>query len=254
MTATNAEPVAEAADLAPEPRARDICPYLLSADRRERRPVAWRGHRCTAVEPAGQLALDKQRRLCLVAEHATCDSFLAARPTAGAWSAATGAATGPDLERVTRWSFVRTTPTVLEPGTSVGGFLGRFSGSAVQAVLAATLIVALLAVGAASLRPGGLPAASPSTAASAVANASSSLAPSPSPTAASTPTATIAPTATPLPTPSPAPTEVTTYVVKSGDSLWAISVRFGTTVRALQDLNGLGNNTTLHVGQVLKIP
>ncbi len=43
------------------------------------------------------------------------------------------------------------------------------------------------------------------------------------------------------------------YVVKAGDSLWLIAQRFGTTVEAIRQLNGLTTNL-LNVGQVLKIP
>ena len=43
------------------------------------------------------------------------------------------------------------------------------------------------------------------------------------------------------------------YVVKSGDTLYAIASRYGTTVDAIKSLNNLTSNT-LSVGQVLKIP
>ena len=43
------------------------------------------------------------------------------------------------------------------------------------------------------------------------------------------------------------------YVVKSGDTLYAIASRYGTTVDAIKRLNNLSGNT-LSVGQVLKIP
>jgi len=42
----------------------------------------------------------------------------------------------------------------------------------------------------------------------------------------------------------------TEYVVKSGDSLWKIAKRFGTTTRAIKSLNQLSNNR-LRIGQVL---
>ncbi len=43
------------------------------------------------------------------------------------------------------------------------------------------------------------------------------------------------------------------HVVKSGDSLWIIAKRYGTTTREIQQLNGL-KNTYLSIGQRLKIP
>ena len=44
-----------------------------------------------------------------------------------------------------------------------------------------------------------------------------------------------------------------TYTVKSGDSVWSIANRFGTTVAVLKELNNLNTNE-LSVGQVLKLP
>lgn len=46
----------------------------------------------------------------------------------------------------------------------------------------------------------------------------------------------------------------TTYTVKAGDTLFSIARRFGTTVAALTELNGLSDPDSLSVGQVLKLP
>jgi len=43
------------------------------------------------------------------------------------------------------------------------------------------------------------------------------------------------------------------HVVKSGDSLWNIAKRYGTTTKKIQELNAL-TTTELHIGQVLKMP
>ncbi|MCM1038186.1 MAG: LysM peptidoglycan-binding domain-containing protein [Ruminococcus sp.] len=43
------------------------------------------------------------------------------------------------------------------------------------------------------------------------------------------------------------------YTVRSGDTLWLLAQRFGTTVDAIKNLNGLGGNA-LSIGQVLRIP
>lgn len=45
----------------------------------------------------------------------------------------------------------------------------------------------------------------------------------------------------------------TTYTVVSGDSLWKIAKKYGTTVSALAALNGITNTALIHVGQVLNI-
>jgi LysM repeat protein len=62
---------------------------------------------------------------------------------------------------------------------------------------------------------------------------------------------------TPAPTPvvsrSPTPAAQNTYIVQSGDTLFRLALRFGTTVAALQAANHL-SGTTIYVGQVLSIP
>lgn len=81
------------------------------------------------------------------------------------------------------------------------------------------------------------------------------------PTATPAPTATIEPTALPPEPTAPPPTAVPAaqpqrYVVEAGDTLRAISERFGVSVTRLLDYNGLtpeeGDN--LRIGQVLYIP
>jgi len=43
------------------------------------------------------------------------------------------------------------------------------------------------------------------------------------------------------------------YRVRAGDTLYALASRFGTTVVALQELNGLGDSTLLQIGQELRL-
>lgn len=43
------------------------------------------------------------------------------------------------------------------------------------------------------------------------------------------------------------------HIVRSGDSLWAIANRYGTTIEALCRLNNISRTTTLQLGQVLRV-
>lgn len=47
--------------------------------------------------------------------------------------------------------------------------------------------------------------------------------------------------------------QATTHIVKSGDSLWILARRYGTTTKKIQETNNL-HSTKLYIGQVLKIP
>lgn len=58
------------------------------------------------------------------------------------------------------------------------------------------------------------------------------------------------PAKTPVKVAGPVPSR---HVVKSGDSLWIIAKRYGTTTRKIQQLNGL-QGSYLSIGQVLKFP
>lgn len=73
----------------------------------------------------------------------------------------------------------------------------------------------------------------------------------PEPTLA--PTATPQPTATPSPVPSPSP-RPETHVVAEGETLSEIAARYGTTVEAIMELNGLTDPNTIPAGMVLRLP
>ena len=51
----------------------------------------------------------------------------------------------------------------------------------------------------------------------------------------------------------PNPSGVLYHRVRSGDSLWKISRRYGTTVDRLCRLNGINRNTTLRIGKSLRV-
>lgn len=52
----------------------------------------------------------------------------------------------------------------------------------------------------------------------------------------------------------PAPGSGTAYTVRSGDTLYSISFRYGVTVSQLAAHNGITNPNLIHVGQILRIP
>jgi len=240
-----------------------LCPYLVADGSEWRSASPSRDHRCGAVAPPVPLAVDKQRRLCLTNRHVGCPTFLAAADQPGravgsgapdpSARATRRAGVPPGGETVTRWSIVRTAPVLLDGGrvSSTIASVGRIR-SQPQLILVGLLVAAFVAVAAGRLSgagagtPGG---AQPRGSAVAIA---------PEATAA-TPTAVPASPAAP-PAASPSPTLPTTadgtrtYTVKRGDTLYVIARRFGTTVSTIQRLNHMGSSTTLHAGQVLKLP
>lgn len=76
-----------------------------------------------------------------------------------------------------------------------------------------------------------------------------------SPTPAPTPEPTPAPTPEPEPSTEPKPVPAPAiYIVKSGDTLWAIAKKHGTTWQVLRDLNKLKNPNLIYPGQKIKLP
>ncbi len=68
-----------------------------------------------------------------------------------------------------------------------------------------------------------------------------------------TPVVVRVPTATPIPTPTLSPTPII-YVVQPGDTLYGIALKYGVSVSALQETNGITDPKLLQVGQRLVIP
>lgn len=234
-----------------------LCPYLATTDGNWRSSSPAREHRCVAVTPPVPLAVDKQRRLCLVADHQDCSTYgaaVAARPPFALATTPRGR------------TIARTTPVVLDhtrfdlrlPALRSD----RVSGQGLLVGLLALAFVAILVA-----RPGGdagttsgdgnrTPA--PTTAAAATATTR------PSEVAPSVPVVTARPVGSTQPaTASEPPSPVTssqpassggTYKIKSGDTLSAIAARFGTTVKVLVSLNHISDPSKIHVGQVLKLP
>jgi LysM repeat protein len=249
---------------------RRICPYLVVDGEAWRSASPSRDHRCGAVAPPSPLAADKQRRLCLSDRHTGCATFLAASSrsqapgisefadTAGARLGEGRSSSKPGGETVTRWSLARTAPVVLDHGripALVGALTGRSRAS--QFLVGVLLVAAFGAIGLARLGGGAGPltAVGPSPSVAASPRAAGGL-PSQAPAAPSG--AVEAATATPAPSPSASANSPAvangTYTVKRGDTLYVIARRLRTTVRMLQQLNGLGTSTMIHAGDILKTP
>jgi LysM repeat protein len=245
---------------------RSLCPYLATADGNWRSSTPVREHRCVAVTPAVPLALDKQRRLCLVADHRTCATYgaaIAARPSYATDATPRG--------RV----IARTTPVVLDEAR----FELRLPAVPTDRISGQGLLVGLLAIAFVAIliaRPAGNPGSAngdsqpsptPRATSAAVANATTrpsvSAASAPvvtarpvggsSPSASTPPAMSLEPSNSPAPS-SPPVASGSTYRVKSGDTLTAIAARFKTTVKTLTALNHITDPSKLHVGQVLQLP
>lgn len=232
-----------------------ICPYLVAVDGGWRSTTVAREHRCGAVSPAAILAAEKQRRLCLTADHTTCATFEAARTTRPG-----GVERMPTLPR----PVARTTPVVLDHGrimvTMPSLRSERLSG---QAILVILLALAFAAIVAARLTAGGAPAivggaTSPTPVVSFGAGASASGHP-----ATRDPNGSAGPSAGSPSSPGasgaagsaqPSAVGTRTYKIKAGDTLVGIAAKFGTTPKAISKLNGIKNPSALKVGQILQIP
>lgn len=233
------------------------CPFLVADGGGWRLDVPARDHRCTAVSPAAALSPEKQVRLCLTAAHASCATFIASMEARG-----TRLGAPPPGTYVTRWGLARTTAVIED----AGGVRSRVFGAVADrrrwpAVPAVLLLTGLVVLGLSGLR--GTPASavatpSPATSVPAAspgprATARPTAAPTTEPSADASGPATAAPTILPPPTTGPIES-FRVYTVKSGDTLSAIASQFGTTSRAIADLNGIKVSTTLRIGQKLKIP
>jgi LysM repeat protein len=242
-----------------------VCPYLLADDGRWRSAAPSRDHRCTAVTPAAVLAAEKQRRLCLVADHVSCATYQVA--TGQGELIGTDAEARPGrLAGTSGREIVRTAPLVLDQGrlaVAVPTITAdrRFG----QAALLGLMAVAFAAILFARLSDGtGAPSGSSlaeGAAASATPTATATTRPASSPApSADAPGRTLVPTevepsvgpgATAEPTEDAAPR---TYKVKRGDTLSGIAAEFGTTVAVLKELNDIKDASKLRVGQVLDLP
>jgi LysM repeat protein len=221
-----------------------VCPYLRATSGEWRSVVPSRDHLCSAQSPAMPLGLETQRRFCL-AEPAACERFRAATEAREAFA--------PVLPIR---PIARTAPVVLERGRAPLAIPVSIDRRAAgQAALAIVMIAAAAAlIFARGSQPNGATGqvASPSPTPTSTATAEPSAAGSPTPSPATSPSA--SPTTRPSPTPRPSAVARHTYRVRPGDTLGAIALRFGTTVKAISALNGIKDPSLIRPGQVLKIP
>ncbi|HEU5205482.1 MAG TPA: LysM domain-containing protein [Candidatus Limnocylindrales bacterium] len=227
-------------------RRHDICPFLL-ADSGWRSASPVKEHRCLALGADVPLALEKQKRLCLTAEHRVCPAYTTALGRTEAEEGASKAAP--------RWPYPRMAPVVLDHGRmSVTLPAAARDRPAGQLALGGLMLVAFAAIALARFGDSGeggvaAVASTPSPEASVLAVAPS---PTPEPTPAPTPTPSVAPaSATPAPTPTP---PMRTYTMKRGDTLIKVAARFETTVSRLLELNDIDDPARIPVGEVVKIP
>ena len=228
-----------------------ICPYLLVAAGHWRNAEPSREHVCTAESEPIPIGLETQRRLCF-GDHAACGRY---QEAIAAYQKA--------VPLVPLRPIARTTPVVVDRGRAplpvphvadrrtVGqALLALVMLGAVGAVLLARLGPSSGAVGSATASPPASLAAS--LPAIVVATPTPGATPIPTPSSVTSPSP--KPSKTPKPKPSKTPGASKTYTVKPGDTLSSIAIRFGTTVKALQRLNGIKDPTLIKPGQVIKVP
>jgi LysM repeat protein len=219
------------------------CPFLVSAAGPWRSATPARDHRCSRAAIGTRLDLDHQRQFCLGSGGPGCPRFVAARAPGGLATmlpvVLDRGPLGVNLER-SGLRRLAAPATVVVVGAALGAFLlargpgapGSASGNGVAGSTA---------------RPSTRPTAMPSSAA---VTAAPSEVPVPTPAPSRSPL----PSSTPAASVSPAPAGGRTYTVRPGDTLGAIAAHFGTTTRALVQLNGIADPSYIRVGQVLKLP
>lgn len=230
-----------------------ICPYLLVASGHWRNAEPSREHVCASEATPVPIGLDTQRRLCF-GDHQSCARY---EEAARAYRA--------QVPLVPLRPIARTAPVVVDrgrqplPGPRLGDRRTLGQAALVVAMIAAAGALLLARIGGPSggtATGSGGPSAGASASIVAVASPtpSPSIAPSlPSSSAGPSPTVKPSPSHTPKPSPSHKPSGKT-YTVKLHDTLGTIATAYGTTVKVLQKLNGMGTSTVIRPGQVLKLP
>jgi LysM repeat protein len=275
-------------------RVRALCPYLVADGGDWRTTSAARELRCAAVDPPAAVALEKQRRLCLVDDHQVCATYRAAQRVAtdpgrdaaeaerdaidddriaadGAAPPAEGRIDGRPATPA-RDDSIDGRPTIppaderpdarwpIPRTTPVVIDRGRVGPAAVRLdrSVAQIGLVGLMVLAFLVLAVARLSSSDRPTQ---VASPSAAVSPSAVASAALSPSPTprsspsIAPSPSPSAAASPAASAGTaTYRVKAGDTLLAIAARFGTTVKVLRELNDIPDPSLLRVGQLIRLP
>jgi LysM repeat protein len=252
-------------------RIASVCPYLRMADGTHRALAPSRDHRCWTDEPPTSIPAATQGELCLVAAHARCERYVAARERRAA-----GLATDhipPRLVTTPRFAIpVDPLPVVVDARASgrdtgaIPPMTAELARRRLPLVAAVVVVLVIGVVGLAVILGGsaGAPAPTAPLAAAAGTTAPTSLsaatpAPTPLATASATsdgsaPAATdaaVVPQAEATPTPQPSyPVAIRrTYLVKEGDTYRSIAKRFDLRPKDLRALNG-----PLVVGERILIP
>ena len=237
------------------PTVSEVCPYLTASSGAWRTATPNRAHRCAGLEPAGHVTSDKQRRHCLSVDHANCQIFRTARVNRAAVLAPGVDPAAVAAADAARRPMARTAPLILEqPRLSAPAARWPLDRALTQIALIGLMVVAF-AVVVFSRMATGAPPASPTPIASIEASPTPTASPTRRPTPTPAPSGSIDPSASASSSAS-APTvapSARTYRVQAGDTLVGIAGEFGTTVKAIQDLNGL-TGSDLRVGQILQIP
>jgi hypothetical protein len=240
-----------------------ICPLLtLGSDRHAVCGGFDADHRCGALNAPDPLDRSHQLRFCLSAMHVECPHFVRQALADRAAMIDGLPAPSPDVQ------LARTRLVIDAQRARLGARRGTGLPPAARAAVAAVVVVVAASVGLATGSLQHLAALAADGRSSPVRDVSAVIVPRPASTAVAAPTTTATPvplgtpaaSASPPTAPSPAvvPTSAVlpaqTYVVQPGDTLKAIADRYGTTVLALQQANGIADQNVIGVGQLLTIP
>jgi LysM repeat protein len=242
-----------------------ICPFLaLSTDHRTVVDGFDPDHACHALPEVAPLERSRQAEQCLTEAHRQCERYLAFLASRAADTASVPAPSADALIRRTR--------LVMEPEPRRRRDLAAAGrGQSPRRWLVAGGVAAVGVAAAATAFGGGFnglvgrpPPSGSAPGPSTVQGEAPSLTPQATAEPTAEPTAELgsasaqpaAATSTAQPSRSAAasaPATPTTYVVQAGDTLSLIATRFGTSVSAIQETNGM-NSDVINIGEVLVIP